>query len=213
MLYPVPTVYTPSNEPSSTPTAAEAIPVLIKHRFPKTYRHAHLDVLLTRQRLSAEARALVRCGKAGVKVPGLRIADHREGVLGIEWIEGWSVREVLGGGQDDDQMADNEDDDGDDADTTGEDDAVGSDTQVRDRLRQMGIDDGQSSLCHLFSLLSSFQEQQELTTLLDDLIRCVARINRRRDSEDASCGCHSWRLDDFQHDGSAQERSHTIANV
>ena len=38
-------------------------------------------------------------------MPGLRVVDVREGVLGIEWVEGWSVREVLGGGQDDDEGA------------------------------------------------------------------------------------------------------------
>ncbi|GJN91943.1 hypothetical protein Rhopal_004971-T1 [Rhodotorula paludigena] len=54
---------------------------------------------LTRQRLTSEARALVRCSKAGVRVPGLRLVDVRQGCLGMEWIEGWSVREVLGGGQ------------------------------------------------------------------------------------------------------------------
>lgn len=42
----------------------------------------------------------MRCLKAGVNVPGLRIVDVKEGIIGMEWIEGWSVREVLGGGQD-----------------------------------------------------------------------------------------------------------------
>lgn len=119
----------------------QSIPVLIKHRFPKTYRHSNLDVLLTRQRLTAEARALVRAARCGVNVPGLRIVDHREGILGIEWIEGWSVREVLGGGQDDvpDVLEEDEDDDN-------EVDVVeGDDTEVRDRLRQMGVEDGERS--------------------------------------------------------------------
>jgi TP53 regulating kinase-like protein len=89
--------------------------------------------------LTAEARALVRCSKVGVKVPGLRLVDHREGILGIEWIEGWSVREVLGGGQDDDMPEDEiEDDQVDEA----EEDIIGNDNEVRDYLRQLGVEDG-----------------------------------------------------------------------
>lgn len=83
------------------PSSPSAVPVLLKHRFPKRYRHPALDAQLTRQRLTSEARALVRCSKAGVRVPGLRLVDVRQGCLGMEWIEGWSVREVLGGGQED----------------------------------------------------------------------------------------------------------------
>ncbi|CAE6344102.1 unnamed protein product [Rhizoctonia solani] len=36
-------------------------PVLLKHRFPKQYRNSALDVSLTKQRVSGEARALLRC--------------------------------------------------------------------------------------------------------------------------------------------------------
>ncbi|CEQ38626.1 SPOSA6832_00066 [Sporobolomyces salmonicolor] len=102
-LYPSPTITSPdgSSTPSTLPPAA--VPLLLKHRFPKQYRHPTLDALLTRQRLTSEARALVRCLKAGVKVPALRVIDVREGVVGMEWVDGWSVREVLGGGQEEDQ--------------------------------------------------------------------------------------------------------------
>lgn len=86
-----------------------AVPVLVKHRFPKRYRHPTLDAQLTRQRLASEARALVRCLKAGVRVPALRLVDVRHGCLGIEWVEGWTVREILGGGQEDDSVAENSD--------------------------------------------------------------------------------------------------------
>lgn len=51
----------------------------------------------------------MRCSKAGVKVPGLRCVDVKQGVLGMEWIEGWSVREVLGGGQEGDELPEEED--------------------------------------------------------------------------------------------------------
>jgi len=36
-------------------------PVLLKHRFKKTYRHASLDASLTKSRIAGEARALLKC--------------------------------------------------------------------------------------------------------------------------------------------------------
>lgn len=111
-------------------------PVLIKYRFPKTYRHTKLDALLTRQRLTAEARALVRCARMNVQVPGLRMVDHRNGILAIEWIDGWSVREVLGGGQEDDEGVIDEEE------LAEVDDAPGADTQAQDELRALGVDNG-----------------------------------------------------------------------
>lgn len=72
--------------------------ILLKHRFPKRYRHPALDTTLTRSRVQAEARSLFRCLKAGIIVPKLKMVDAEDGLLGLEWIDGWSVREVLGGG-------------------------------------------------------------------------------------------------------------------
>lgn len=37
------------------------VPVLLKHRFKKQYRHPSLDANLTRARVAGEARALLRC--------------------------------------------------------------------------------------------------------------------------------------------------------
>ncbi|KZT57995.1 hypothetical protein CALCODRAFT_433348 [Calocera cornea HHB12733] len=86
-------------------------PILLKHRFTKSYRHPTLDAQITRTRVQMEARALVRCQRAGVRVPGVRLVDAAVGVLGVEWIEGASVRKVLGGGaeaedEDEDEEAD-----------------------------------------------------------------------------------------------------------
>jgi TP53 regulating kinase-like protein len=99
-LYPSPQVYNPSSSTSSlSPASSSAGPsIVLKHRFPKTYRHPSLDASLTKSRLSFEARALARCSRAGVTVPTVLWVDETHGVLGLEKIEGWSVREVLGGG-------------------------------------------------------------------------------------------------------------------
>ncbi|KAJ7102563.1 hypothetical protein B0H15DRAFT_815184 [Mycena belliarum] len=78
-------------------------PVLLKHRFRKGYRHPTLDASLTRGRVAGEARALLKCLRAGVNVPGIRMVDAAEGVLAIDWITGNSVRKLLPGGADEDE--------------------------------------------------------------------------------------------------------------
>ncbi|KAH8105359.1 kinase-like domain-containing protein [Cristinia sonorae] len=72
--------------------------VLLKHRFNKQYRHPTLDTSLTKARVAGEARAIVKCQRAGVNVPSVRMVDASEGVLGLQWIDGKSIRFLLGGG-------------------------------------------------------------------------------------------------------------------
>jgi len=38
----------------------------------------------------------MKCLRSGVRVPGLRMVDADKGVLGIEWIDGRSLRVILG---------------------------------------------------------------------------------------------------------------------
>lgn len=40
-------------------------PCILKERFPKRYRHPHLDREISSQRLKSEVRSLVRCRMAG----------------------------------------------------------------------------------------------------------------------------------------------------
>ncbi len=96
-LLPAPSVYWPSS-PASTSAAPAPTPAILKHRFPKTYRHPGLDASLTKTRLQFEARALSRCSRAGVVVPRVLWVDEPGGTLAMERVAGWSVREVLGGG-------------------------------------------------------------------------------------------------------------------
>ncbi|KAJ4001220.1 hypothetical protein F5050DRAFT_1561244 [Lentinula boryana] len=80
----------------------ESPPILLKYRFQKDYRHPFLDANLTRSRIAGEARAILKCLRSGVHVPGIRMVDATDGVLGIEWIEGQSLRILLPGGAEDD---------------------------------------------------------------------------------------------------------------
>ncbi|OCH86930.1 hypothetical protein OBBRIDRAFT_814355 [Obba rivulosa] len=107
-------VYYASLHPAPSPASTtETVDVLIKHRFHKGYRHPSLDNSLTKSRVAGEARALIRCLRCGVHVPGIRMVDAAEGVLALEWIDGKSVRFLLGGGAEgeEEEAADSEDSD------------------------------------------------------------------------------------------------------
>lgn len=71
--------------------------VLLKHRFFKRYRHPTLSASITLARTVSEARSLVRSARSGVAVPRVELVDETRGLLGLEWIEGVSVRRWLGG--------------------------------------------------------------------------------------------------------------------
>lgn len=69
--------------------------IALKYRPKKSYRHPALDAKLTRGRILAEARVMMRLRKEGVGVPGVVGMSWEEGWLGMEWINGGSVRAVL----------------------------------------------------------------------------------------------------------------------
>ncbi|GAA6008014.1 hypothetical protein JCM10207_006999 [Rhodosporidiobolus poonsookiae] len=135
-LYPSPSI-TASDLDSPASPPPSSVPILLKYRFPKLYRHPTLDAQLTRQRLTSEARALVRCQKAGVRVPGLRVVDVRQGAIGMEWVAGWSVREVLGGGQEGDELP--EEDAG--CEEAKAEEQEGDEEDIGELLRQQGVDE------------------------------------------------------------------------
>ncbi|EGN97266.1 hypothetical protein SERLA73DRAFT_183925 [Serpula lacrymans var. lacrymans S7.3] len=90
---------------SGTDDDGGPVPVLLKYRFQKQYRHPSLDTSLTRSRIAGEARALIKCLRSGVNVPGIRMVDAASGVLAIEWIEGKSLRHLFPGGAEDDDVS------------------------------------------------------------------------------------------------------------
>jgi TP53 regulating kinase-like protein len=69
--------------------------IALKYRPKKSYRHPALDAKLTRGRILAEARVMMRLRKEGVGVPGVVGMSWEEGWLAMEWINGGSVRSVL----------------------------------------------------------------------------------------------------------------------
>lgn len=70
-------------------------PAALKVRPSKPWRHPTLDKRLTRQRILAESRVLVKCKKEGVPVPAVLALDWEAGWAVLEWIEGMSVKEAI----------------------------------------------------------------------------------------------------------------------
>ncbi|CDO68506.1 hypothetical protein BN946_scf184998.g3 [Trametes cinnabarina] len=106
-------------------------------QFHKQYRHPTLDVSLTKSRVAGEARALIKCLRSGVNVPGIRMVDAVEGVLGIEWIEGKSVRFLLGGGAEGEEIAEDDSDDAAEEDVPLEEDSLQEYGVSKDTVMEM----------------------------------------------------------------------------
>ena len=83
---------------SATPNATIKLPshdAFLKHRPPKPYRHPILDAKLTRHRILAEARVLVKLHREGVAVPAVYAMDWEVGWMIGEWIDGGNIRALL----------------------------------------------------------------------------------------------------------------------
>ncbi|XP_071524643.1 EKC/KEOPS complex subunit Tp53rkb [Panulirus ornatus] len=71
-------------------------PVIIKHRFPKQYRHPDLDNFITHERMKAEARALTRCRTFGIKTPIVYDVNLEKNEMILEKIaDGLTVRNYI----------------------------------------------------------------------------------------------------------------------
>ncbi|KAI0880274.1 tyrosine protein kinase [Annulohypoxylon maeteangense] len=103
--FPLPAILTyPSSTPPSLITqGAEArlykttyllpsIPAALKYRPPKPWRHPILDARLTRHRILAEARILVKSRREGVPVPAVYAVDETAGWMMMEWVKGVPAR-------------------------------------------------------------------------------------------------------------------------
>lgn len=66
-------------------------PTLIKERFEKKYRHFDLDVHLTKDRMKAECRAMVRAKAAGVVTPAIYLVHLERRCIYMEYIEDGTV--------------------------------------------------------------------------------------------------------------------------
>lgn len=72
-------------------------PAALKIRLRKPWRHPALDARLTRQRVLAESRVLLKCAREGVAVPAVLGVGCEEGWVAVEWVEGGTVKEAVRG--------------------------------------------------------------------------------------------------------------------
>ena len=71
------------------------LPIIIKHRVPKLYRHSKIDSIIRLHRIRAEAKVMTLAWKIGVNVPSLIGIDIQNYSLFIELIQGELLYEVL----------------------------------------------------------------------------------------------------------------------
>lgn len=60
---------------------------VVKERFIKNYRQPQLDNFLTKERIRAECRAIVRCKAAGVLTPTIYLADLHRRMIFMEYFD------------------------------------------------------------------------------------------------------------------------------
>ncbi|XP_071451170.1 EKC/KEOPS complex subunit TP53RK [Hetaerina americana] len=70
-------------------------PAVLKERFEKKYRHPILDATITKDRIKAETRAIMRCKTAGISTPALYLADLNKRIIIMEHIKGITVKEYI----------------------------------------------------------------------------------------------------------------------
>jgi len=68
-------------------------PCIVKERFSKKYRHPDLDARLTKERIKAEARALVKCKTLGIRTPTLLGAENE--LLIMEYLNCPTARDFI----------------------------------------------------------------------------------------------------------------------
>ncbi|KAL3274128.1 hypothetical protein HHI36_015542 [Cryptolaemus montrouzieri] len=62
-------------------------PCFAKERFIKSYRHPDLDTFITKERMRAESRAIVRCKSVGIRTPMLYLVDYKRRIIFLEYFE------------------------------------------------------------------------------------------------------------------------------
>jgi len=71
------------------------LPIIIKHRVPKLYRHSKIDSMIRLHRIRSEAKIMTYAWKIGVKVPSLFGIDIQNYSLFIESVQGALLYEIL----------------------------------------------------------------------------------------------------------------------
>ncbi|BES94938.1 RIO1 family [Nesidiocoris tenuis] len=70
-------------------------PVIVKERFCKTYRHPELEAMISKERLKAEARGILRCKALGVPAPAVYYVDPDSKLMYLEEIDGSTMKDLF----------------------------------------------------------------------------------------------------------------------
>ncbi|KAJ9457419.1 EKC/KEOPS complex subunit bud32 [Diplonema papillatum] len=73
---------------------------VFKERFAKGYRHPDMDLAIRSRRTVAEAKALAKCRKCGIRTPVVYSVDLTTMTIAMSLIEGKTLRETLGASAD-----------------------------------------------------------------------------------------------------------------
>ena len=69
--------------------------IALKRRISKSWRHVLLDTKLLAGRFANEVKIMARALEKGVRVPAVLFVWKEDRVIGMEWIEGKTMKEVL----------------------------------------------------------------------------------------------------------------------
>lgn len=62
-------------------------PTIAKERFKKNYRHSELDRTLSKERIKAECRAILKCKNIGITTPTLYLVDMQRQTIFMEYFD------------------------------------------------------------------------------------------------------------------------------
>lgn len=69
--------------------------VIIKHRYPKSFRIPQIDLKLRKERTTQEARLMMAAKKAGINVPYILDIDKTEWKITMDYIEGTKLKDLM----------------------------------------------------------------------------------------------------------------------
>lgn len=68
---------------------------IVKERFPRQYRHKLLDQSIRKERIKAEAKAIIKCKEGGIATPVIYSLDLHNCKIIMEYINGQTVNDYL----------------------------------------------------------------------------------------------------------------------
>ena len=68
---------------------------VIKHRFPKKYRHPILDKRLRKSRTKSEVKNIKKAQQLGILTPNILKCDEKNGAIYLQYIDAPNIKTIL----------------------------------------------------------------------------------------------------------------------